>query len=154
MINFPPVPLFPRLTAMLGRGKETLPQSLHLDLLLFLSKLLLLSPNSCGSLLHAVWTSLSQTWLFPSPSGLEGQISLRFCLKSVNPSSRKETNEEMRGRAGESESLALLTGVGGRDKTGREPKKRQKQPKPLGQISKVRQKPASAYKRGKVSGYK
>lgn len=72
----------------------------------------------------------------------------------MNPSSRKETNEEMRGRAGESESLALLTGVGGRDKTGREPKKRQKQPKPLGQISKVRQKPASAYKRGKVSGYK
>ncbi|KAF3814631.1 hypothetical protein GH733_016907 [Mirounga leonina] len=58
MMTFPLVPLSPRLTAMLGRGKETLPLSLHLDLLLLLSKLLLLSTNSCGSL-HASWTPLS-----------------------------------------------------------------------------------------------
>lgn len=55
-----PIVLFsPRLTAMLGRGKETSPLSLGLDLLLLLSKPLLLGTNSCGSLLHASCTPLS-----------------------------------------------------------------------------------------------
>lgn len=119
----------PSLTAMLERGKETLPLSLHLDLLLLLSKSLLLGTNSCGSLLHASWTPLSWTQLFPSPSGLEGGRSLYVSVsRSGKTKSQKETNEEMKG-AGESESCALLTVVGWGDRTGREPKKRQKQPK-------------------------
>lgn len=42
------------------------------------SKYLLLGTNSCGSLLHASWTPLSWTQLFPSPSGLEGADPLMF----------------------------------------------------------------------------
>ena len=52
---FPLVLLSPRLTAMLGREKETSSLSLDLDLLLILPKVFLLGINSCGSLLP--WSS-------------------------------------------------------------------------------------------------
>lgn len=69
-----------------------------------------------------------------------GRSPYVFISQSGKTRSQEETNEEMKGGAGESESRALLTVVGGRDRTGREPKKRQKQPKASWTISKVRKK--------------
>lgn len=49
--------------------------------------------------------------------------------QSGKPRPKKETNEKMKGGTGERESHALLTVVGGRDRTGGQAKKRYKQPK-------------------------
>lgn len=139
---FPLVPLSPRLTTMLGRGKETLSLSLGLDLLLLL-KPLLLGTKSCGSL-HASCIPLCLGHGDSLPHLIrEGRSSYAPLTPSQGSQGpRRKTNEEMKGGAGESKLCALSTTAtgGGRDRTGREPKKKQNQPKASRAINKVREK--------------
>ena len=58
-----------------------------------------------------------------------------LCPRQGNQGPRRKTNEDMKGGAGGRESCALSTtrAGGGRDRTGREPKKSRNNPRPPGQ---------------------
>ena len=73
--------------------------------------------------------------VIPIPIWFRGDRSNYVTLPSSQGSEgpRRKQSEEMKGGPGESESCALSTIAGVRDKTEREPKKKQKHQRPLEQ---------------------